>query len=1562
MLEHRAAYSGLAAFPFIPDLRQLLFHNPVFSAAQRSVWSTLKQGGCLCLASKENLTVHIGRTINEMRIDTIDVTPSTALFITPSSVPNLKRMTVAGELINPALVPPWIDRLELLNAYGLSENTQFNWRHTIAQGQNPQNIGRPIDTTTVFVLKPGNTELSPLLVPGELCLGGHQLARGYLNRPEKTREAFIANPFGPGRLYRTGDLVVTHADGSIEMIGRIDFSVKINDQRVDPGESNSIIQLHPHVRDSCVVAASVAGRIALVAAIVHGDESLQDATQKEIRQRLEKQLPQYMIPLYWTSRKDLPLNINGKVDVPALRKICEDLGRHGLLAPSKQASNPIVTADTPAERSLRDLFAQALSVSPDEVALDASFAENGGTSLEAIKVASVASEAGFQISAAQLLLGTTLSELAMSVQRTQAMERASPAHAFELAPPGFPIDADHMEDVLPSTPLQEGIMAESLIGSANYMLARLYRLRGITVDQVQQALQTVLNARPLLRTTFVAHGSSFLQVIQKHVDLPFQNSSRSPNAYLQYQRRTAEAVGLDAPLVRLVSLDDSIVSIETHHALVDTWSYHYIQDDVRAALRGKQLDDRPAFRHYIRHLITKEHAPAHRFWNEYLRDATPTTLETSDGAAFTAQIELSKDLFDAQPNQSAPDAAILYASWAVVLSTFTLANDVVFLVNISGRETPIPDILTIQGPTLSTVPMRVRTDDAATIQQLTQRIASEFWKITDHAHIGLRNIFKATGMNHALANTGANFLISLDEPSDDGGLEPLDVKYPNVRNLVTIEMNHKSPHCIQILSSRGLVAADDILAATKFVFETALQAPHMTVRTLRARIDDVTRTKTAAAPSRHTPEATLAHPRLTHQNTSSEPLSPQTDPAFDDHDDDVWDRSSPRTESVSSAPGDDPQPGFEVWREYMKHCSPTVIESAPATHTAVQTSIPLVKLHAAAAKANVHYETILAASFGILLARHTETDPLFGLAVDQVGRATLADQEPTFFVPQRMSLPERATLQHVIRSFELNADCEHPPLRSLRIHQALEFAKYYSTAFDSLLLIQSLSITDVPEAWPLTQHRSPLTVLQAIMGGRQVRLHLSGRISSQRAHFLLGQMSHIIQTVISAPGTDVRSLDLVSSAERSVLHGLAQCHTLEPALVHSYFESYAATSPGHQALQLEDGASMTYQELNVQANRLARHLIQLGVVPDAFVPLYLDKSADMIVAILAVLKTGATYVPLSPDNPAKRNRFVMEQVQASIILSQTQYEEFDALHSAVTVFTDRLPSLDHLDTSDTEIGKVNTIAYCLFTSGSTGTPKGVQVSHRAISIAVQGHLRVEKTTAATRHLLFANYTFDVSVHDIFSVLGSGATLCVVSMKRLMSDLVDVMNEMRVTQTFFTPTVARLLTPRQVPTMETLLCGGEPLTTDIIDAWAKDCTLINMYGPTELAVDVTYNWIDHATKSTALGRPLDTCSIMIVERNRLSLAPLGAIGELCVAGGHLADGYVSHVLLLHKIELIVAAESGGSHCESLCSVPCAGLRPHVSNGRSRALASGRHLGVSRSHRSPNQAQRPPYRAR
>ena len=122
--------------------------------------------------------------------------------------------------------------------------------------------------TTYHVLMLGGLDRVPPMVPGELCLGGSQLAEGYINLPEKTREVFIPNPFGPGRLYRTGDMVIIREDGTIELIGRIDQQTKIDGQRVEPNEPNSIIQAQQSVVYSCVVSAIILTQKALIAIVV----------------------------------------------------------------------------------------------------------------------------------------------------------------------------------------------------------------------------------------------------------------------------------------------------------------------------------------------------------------------------------------------------------------------------------------------------------------------------------------------------------------------------------------------------------------------------------------------------------------------------------------------------------------------------------------------------------------------------------------------------------------------------------------------------------------------------------------------------------------------------------------------------------------------------------------------------------------------------------------------------------------------------------------------------------------------------------------------------------------------------------------------------------------------------------------------------------------------------------------------------------------------------------------------------------------------------------------------
>lgn len=169
---------------------------------------------------------------------------------------------------------------------------------------------------------------------GELCLAGPQLADGYINLPQKTQEVFVANPFGPGKLYRTGDMVMVDEYGTIEIIGRIDQQAKIDGQRVEPNESNSILQGCHGVVTSSVVSATVLSRKALVAVIVPKENSEWKALVRRLRTRLRETLPSYAIPTYWVQRAELPLNVSGKVDIATLVKEVESLGEDELVSGS----------------------------------------------------------------------------------------------------------------------------------------------------------------------------------------------------------------------------------------------------------------------------------------------------------------------------------------------------------------------------------------------------------------------------------------------------------------------------------------------------------------------------------------------------------------------------------------------------------------------------------------------------------------------------------------------------------------------------------------------------------------------------------------------------------------------------------------------------------------------------------------------------------------------------------------------------------------------------------------------------------------------------------------------------------------------------------------------------------------------------------------------------------------------------------------------------------------------------------------------------------------------------
>ncbi|MDG4786445.1 amino acid adenylation domain-containing protein [Micromonospora sp. WMMD1102] len=352
-----------------------------------------------------------------------------------------------------------------------------------------------------------------------------------------------------------------------------------------------------------------------------------------------------------------------------------------------------------------------------------------------------------------------------------------------------------------------------------------------------------------------------------------------------------------------------------------------------------------------------------------------------------------------------------------------------------------------------------------------------------------------------------------------------------------------------------------------------------------------------------------------------------------------------------------------------------------------------------------------------------------------------------------------------------------------------------------------------------------------------------------------------------------------------------------PALV----ARQVAATPDAVAVLAGD-VEVTYAELDRRANRLARHLRDLGVGPDALVGVCLPRGVELVVALLGVWKAGAGYLPLSPDHPRDWASWVLTDTGAGIVLTESAHAELVAGTGA------RVVTLDDLGTvlaglSDEAPGNPaggDHLAYAIYTSGSTGRPKGVMVSHAAIANRVDWAVRQHGLGPADRVLQKTALTFDAACWEFFAPLVSGGTvvLAPVGAERDPAALVRAIHRHGVTVFQGVPSVLRLVAEepgwRDCTSLRLLFSAGEPLHAELCRRLTDGLkvTLWNTYGPTECAIDVTAHPYDPAlpTGPVPIGRPLANLRVLVLDGNG-DPVPVGVAGELHAGGVGVARGYL-----------------------------------------------------------------------
>jgi len=401
---------------------------------------------------------------------------------------------------------------------------------------------------------------------------------------------------------------------------------------------------------------------------------------------------------------------------------------------------------------------------------------------------------------------------------------------------------------------------------------------------------------------------------------------------------------------------------------------------------------------------------------------------------------------------------------------------------------------------------------------------------------------------------------------------------------------------------------------------------------------------------------------------------------------------------------------------------------------------------------------------------------------------------------------------------------------------------------------------------------------------------------------MLRHFETLMEGLVTNLQLPVSELPLLTAAERQqmVVDWNATAATVSSDTgVHKLFESQVTRVPNKVAAVFAN-ESVTYHELNRRANQLAWHLIHLGIGPGAVVGICLERSIEMIVALLGILKTGAAYLPLDPAHPRQRTSDILEDSQVSLLLTEKRLA-----HGIV------VPDLEmlYLDTGADEISRQSTsnpsgaraqnlsgvvLAYVIYTSGSTGKPKGVLVPHGAVINFLRSMAEQPGMTESDRLFAVTTLSFDIAALELFLPLTVGATIVIADRETLADGLMlrEQLAQHRPTVMQATPATWRLLIDAgwRGSSELRILCGGEALPRELArELLKRGVQLWNLYGPTETTIWSSIDEVDAREAKVTLGRPIANTQIYLLD-SKLQLVPVGVPGELYIAGNGLAHGY------------------------------------------------------------------------
>ncbi|KAF2175159.1 amino acid adenylation [Zopfia rhizophila CBS 207.26] len=403
----------------------------------------------------------------------------------------------------------------------------------------------------------------------------------------------------------------------------------------------------------------------------------------------------------------------------------------------------------------------------------------------------------------------------------------------------------------------------------------------------------------------------------------------------------------------------------------------------------------------------------------------------------------------------------------------------------------------------------------------------------------------------------------------------------------------------------------------------------------------------------------------------------------------------------------------------------------------------------------------------------------------------------------------------------------------------------------------------------------------------------SNVLNESQLQALSRQLDHVVQQLLAPDDTPLGTISLVGPWD--VQHAL-QWNELPAATdscTHWIISQQIQFRPEESAVVSWD-RDLTYAELGMFASRLAFKLQQLGVGAEVLVPLCYPKSTWAVVAMVAVEMAGGAFVPLDPAAPLTRLKSILDDTQATLVITAPPYESIIQHLGARTFLVDEeiLCSLPDPIGSLPSAAQPHNASFVIFTSGSTGKPKGIVMQHSGTCSAADAYGSALNIGPSTRVFQFSAYTFDMGVMDVLVTLMRGGCLCVPSDHDRVNDLTRAINATKANFVFLTPTVADLLSPPDVPGLKVVCFGGETISKKTIDRWKQTADVCGIYGPAETSICACNITLGNSGKTNNIGRPLSSAFWVVEVGDPRRLVPVGCIGELLIQGPLLARGYLN----------------------------------------------------------------------